>query len=128
MTADSRDATEGEGLLETLEKLRELQKPTISQEEAERCQQWAQLDGATAYHLIERHAANWADVGLMMDAWLKARASAVSEIASLDRDAIIEECADLADQKLDVYSGTECTYRCDVADAIRGLKKDKYAR
>lgn len=51
------------------------------------------------------------------------RASVPSAIPKpTDRDAIIEECADLADQKLDHYSGTECTYRGDVADAIRGLK------
>src|SRR6478752_1768534 len=36
-------------------------------------QDWANLDGAVAWHLIERHADNWADVGLMMDEWLKAQ-------------------------------------------------------
>lgn len=38
------------------------------------------------------------------------------------RNAALEEAADLADQKLDVYSGTDCTYRGDVAEAIRELK------
>ena len=61
-------------LLQDLEKLRALMKPTISKEEAENCQKWAELDGATAFHLIERHAVNWADTRLMMDAWLQARA------------------------------------------------------
>lgn len=35
-------------------------------------QQWAGMDGAVAWHLIERHADNWSDVRLMMDEWLKA--------------------------------------------------------
>lgn len=39
------------------------------------------------------------------------------------REAIIEECADLCDQHLDVLTSTECTYRCDVAQAIRALKR-----
>lgn len=40
-------------------------------------QEWARLDGVTAYHLIERHADNWADIGKMMDEWLAARSSAM---------------------------------------------------
>lgn len=50
-------------------------KPTITREEAQACQRWAGMDGAIAWHLIERHAENWADVGLMMDAWLEANRS-----------------------------------------------------
>lgn len=34
----------------------------------------------------------------------------------------LEKAADLCDQHLDQFSGTECTYRCDVAQAIRTLK------
>ena len=37
---------------------------------------WKGIDGAIAYHLIDRHADNWGDVGQMMDAWLKANQSA----------------------------------------------------
>lgn len=37
---------------------------------------WKGIDGAIAYHLIDRHADNWGDVGRMMDAWLKANQSA----------------------------------------------------
>lgn len=32
-------------------------------------QNWRRMDGATAYHLIDRHADNWNEIGLMMDAW-----------------------------------------------------------
>lgn len=35
-------------------------------------QDWAGMDGTTAWHLIERHADNWADIGKMMGEWLAA--------------------------------------------------------
>lgn len=38
-------------------------------------QEWARLDGAVAYHLIDRYADDWADIGNMMEAWAKARAA-----------------------------------------------------
>jgi hypothetical protein len=37
-------------------------------------QEWAKLDGATAFLLIDRHAEDWAHTGRMMDAWRAARA------------------------------------------------------
>jgi hypothetical protein len=33
-------------------------------------QDWKGMDGTTAWHLIERQADNWADVGKMMGEWL----------------------------------------------------------
>lgn len=44
-------------------------------------------------------------------------------LVAMARENAIEECADLADQNLDHYSGTECTYRGDVAEKIRALKQ-----
>lgn len=35
-------------------------------------QSWSGMDGATAWHLIDRHAGNWAHFGQMMNAWLAA--------------------------------------------------------
>lgn len=35
-------------------------------------QDWAGMDGAIAFHLIERHADGWNDVGKMMGEWLEA--------------------------------------------------------
>ena len=32
-------------------------------------QDWAGMDGATAFHLIERHSDNWSDAHMMMDEW-----------------------------------------------------------
>lgn len=42
-------------------------------QEADKAQDWEKLDGAAAWHLIERHANDWQEVGAMMDAWLRAR-------------------------------------------------------
>jgi len=38
-------------------------------------QDWKGMDGAIAYHLIDRHADGWADVGKMMGEWLAANQS-----------------------------------------------------
>lgn len=35
-------------------------------------QDWAGMHGATAWHLIDRHADAWCEVGAMMNAWLSA--------------------------------------------------------
>lgn len=35
-------------------------------------QQWRGMSGAVAWQIIERHADNWTDIGLMMDEWLAA--------------------------------------------------------
>jgi hypothetical protein len=37
-------------------------------------QDWRGMDGVTAFHLIQRHADGWGDVGAMMNAWLAAQA------------------------------------------------------
>lgn len=37
-------------------------------------QNWQGMDGAIAFHLIERHADSWADAGRMMREWLEANA------------------------------------------------------
>jgi len=41
-------------------------------DQARDCQDWRGMDGATAWHLIDRHASGWSDIGRMMDAWLAA--------------------------------------------------------
>lgn len=35
-------------------------------------QKWAGMDGAIAFHLIERHADGWNDIRKMMEEWLSA--------------------------------------------------------
>jgi len=41
-------------------------------------QDWAGMDGTIAWHLIERHADNWTDIGKMMGEWLAANQAAPS--------------------------------------------------
>jgi len=45
---------------------------TMTQEEAQQFQCWNGMDGATADHLIDRHASGWGETARMMDAWRKA--------------------------------------------------------
>ena len=42
-------------------------------------QNWKGMGGATAYCLIERHAEGWEEVGLMMNAWLRANTAELRE-------------------------------------------------
>lgn len=42
----------------------------MTKEEAQAIQGWKGMDGAVAFHLIERHADGWEQIGAMMDAWL----------------------------------------------------------
>ena len=49
-------------------KARKAMRPTVP----DNMQDWKGMDGTIAWHLIERHADNWADVGKMMDEWFAA--------------------------------------------------------
>ena len=53
----------------------------------EAAQNWRGMDGATAWHLIDRHADNWAEVGEMMDAWLRANTTPLPPNATSHRSA-----------------------------------------
>lgn len=66
--------------------LRAVAAPGMTDAEADAMQQWAGMDGAVAFHLIERHADNWNDIGQMMDAWLRANTEAL-------RAALLDEAA-----------------------------------
>lgn len=48
--------------------------------EADAAQNWKGMDGAIAYHLIDRHADGWGDVGTMMNAWLRANGGTVESL------------------------------------------------
>lgn len=57
----------GAGGVEPLRKINQ-PEPTVP----DQTQDWAGMDGATAYLLIQRHADNWADAAKMMGEWLDA--------------------------------------------------------
>lgn len=62
-------------------------KPTVDDDS----QDWRGMDGAIAWHLIDRHADGWSDVGKMMGEWLEANQTQpaqqepVGEVARYDR-------------------------------------------
>lgn len=64
----------------------------MTPQEADERQNWQGMDGATAWHLIERHADNWSEVGEMMDAWLRANTKAAVQ-AERERCAKLVETA-----------------------------------
>ena len=51
----------------------------MAPEEADKAHQWGGMDGSTAWHLIDRHAENWNEVGELMNAWLRANVLAERE-------------------------------------------------
>ena len=47
-------------------------------------QNWGELEGVLAWHLIERHADNWKEIGEMMQLYINAkRAQAIDECLQL---------------------------------------------
>jgi hypothetical protein len=61
----------------------------LTPEQARGGQLWAGMDGAVAFHLIERHGQGWADIGHMMDAWLEAnRGCSASTVALLEKSLV----------------------------------------
>ena len=59
------------------------QEPTIE----DKSQDWAGMDGATAWHLIDRHADGWADVAKMMGEWLAANTPPAAPVPLTDEQA-----------------------------------------
>lgn len=47
-------------------------------------QDWKGMDGAIAYHLIDRHADNWNDIGKMMGEWLDANQGSAKPLTGED--------------------------------------------
>lgn len=63
----------------------------MTPEEADKEQHWISLDGATAWHLIERHADNWDEIGAMMEAWKRAHVLAEREACAKAAEGFTEE-------------------------------------
>lgn len=71
-------------------------------EEVAASQNWKGMDGAIAYHLIDRHAEKWHEVAVMMNAWLEANGGA--EIKSL-REQLA--CAEQAQREAENHLSRE---------------------
>ena len=57
-------------------------------------QDWKGMDGATAWHLIYRHADGWGDTGAMMNAWLAANTAPLLTHKAEDAPSDAELLAD----------------------------------
>jgi len=64
-------------------------------------QNWKGMDGSIAWHLIERHAENWNQVGEMMNEWLGENQK---EWVGLTDEEIQECLQGLPTQTIDVYA------------------------
>lgn len=74
----------------------------MTPQEADEYQNWTALDGATAWHLIERHAGNWNEVGEMMNAWLRARTKSAVHV---ERERCAKLCEAHAEAAWDQEAG-----------------------
>jgi hypothetical protein len=62
-------------------RIEELEAALRVPEMDEDAQDWARTSGGVAWHLIDRHANNWAEVGDMMERWARAWVAANPVIA-----------------------------------------------
>jgi hypothetical protein len=91
-------------------------------------QDWKDMDGATAFHLIERHAEDWADVGRMMGQWLAANAPAMAELARLTKQrdelvAALKGMVHLEEEGLRGYDDIDVCYELTRArEALASVK------
>ncbi|SCU73469.1 hypothetical protein CNECB9_1150013 [Cupriavidus necator] len=77
-------------------------------------QDWAKLGGAVAYHLIERHGEDWADIGRKMDAWGAARFAGPPSSDTGAQPAVIREAIEGAFEEREGW-------RMKIAAAVRAL-------
>jgi hypothetical protein len=83
-------------------------------------QDWATLDGAAAWHLIERHADNWADIGKMMDEFVAAK---LAKHKQAIQESTLQEISDIGQEieQEPVPVGMTCkvwTHGCALFDGI----------
>ena len=78
-------------LIERLEaaerKVTELRGDHVPTPDDIEAQDWAGMDGAIAYHLIDRHAENWSHIGRLMHAWRDAAIAAAMQSGGMAEEA-----------------------------------------
>ena len=72
----------------------------MTPEEADKEQNWLGMDGATAWHLIDRHADNWNEVGELMNAWMRANVLAEREACATVAEEFEDDMGDGKAQKI----------------------------
>jgi len=105
-------------LRQAIEQAEKKEKTTVE----DNSQNWVGMDGATAWHLIHRHADGWGDVGKMMDEWREANTTPQPQ----------RPWVGLTDEELDdCYDNVEwntvdwCPDHQQLARAVEAKLKDK---
>jgi hypothetical protein len=77
LPADCSATLEAQAILSELSDIYEVEQTGGQETDRDwsQAQDWAGMDGATAFLLINRHADGWGDTRAMMEAWLKANAA-----------------------------------------------------
>ena len=86
-------------------------------------QNWEGMDGATAWHLIDRHADGWADVGRMMQEWLDANSFKQQLDGHVEEIKLLKQQIDeLLSKKFTRFANYECwIYQGDGEDHLESL-------
>ena len=71
----------------------------------ERKQDWANLAGGTAWHLIDRHADNLVEIGKMMDDFIAAKVAVEREACAVEAWNHFMDMSKKAGISPDVFSG-----------------------
>lgn len=101
--------------------VRSLESARSGEAEPDTSQDWEKLDGAVAYHLIERHGEDWADIGAKMEAWGKARFAAPQPAAAIPSEwrEFIERVAKQKPEKPDYWSScSQCEHNISDAEDL----------
>lgn len=100
-----------------IEQLKSQFEPTIE----DNSQDWTRCDPAVAFHLIDRHAENWADAGKMMTEFADAKAEVKLKTLSDELTTQTNRAAAAAQQV------TALTQRLDTANALNTEARNELA-
>ena len=95
--------------VDEMQKQRHEQEPVTTVDD--NSQKWAGMDGAIAFHLIERHADGWNDIRKMMEEWLSANTPQRTWVGLTN------------DELTDLFYNTNLGQQSAVAQAIALLKE-----
>jgi hypothetical protein len=95
--------------VDEMQKQRHEQEPVATVDN--NSQKWAEMDGAIAFHLIERHADGWNDIRKMMGEWLSANTPQRTWVGLTN------------DELTDLFYNTNLGQQSAVAQAIALLKE-----
>lgn len=88
-------------------------------------QDWRGIDGAAAWHLIDRKAENWSEVGLLMDAWRVANQPASESESAIMLSFVLANGLPMNRDGLYRYHGVKkIVWHSTAMEAIKAAMKD----